>query len=210
MKNKLKYLLIITLAGNAIMLFCRIQYTHDYFYSFLLWNLFLAGIPLVISNLTMQLRIRSGIGLFCMLSGWFLFLPNAPYLITDLVHLVQRPPVPFWYDMVLVLSSALNGLLLGFISMFQVESILRKHFSFIRQGLFRIVTLLLMSYGVYIGRYLRFNSWDAIFNPFELSKGMLHSIDAGTIGFVLAFSFLIFVFYSCFRIILPYRSQELF
>lgn len=208
MKKRLNYLLFISLIGNVGMIVARIIYTHDFYCGFLLWNLFLAGIPLMISTLILRVKTRSGVALFCMLSVWLLFLPNAPYVITDLVHLYERPPVPFWYDMVVMLLSAMNGLILGFSSIIQIEGIVKKELPGVNSNVVRLFTILAMSYGVYLGRYLRFNSWDAIMNPLEVSQGIIQSLGIGTAGFVLTFSFLNFVFYSFFRTILLYRSQE--
>ena len=148
-----------------------------------------------------------GRSLILLLFLWLLFIPNAPYIITDFVHLNDRPPVPLWFDLVLLLISSMNGLIFGFISIGQVESIIVKYRAGISLTLFRIFIILAMSYGVYLGRYLRFNSWDALINPLEVSKGMYHSIDSSTIGFVLVFSFMNFILYSFYRSILPYRSR---
>jgi uncharacterized membrane protein len=116
----------------------------------------------MISNFIRQLKLEPGIGLFGILYIWLLFLPNAPYIITDMVHLYQRPPVPYWYDMLLVLLSALNGLIIGFVSISQIETIVKKYTTSMNLNILRVLIILAMSYGVYVGRYLRFNSWDAI------------------------------------------------
>jgi uncharacterized membrane protein len=211
MKKFTKYFtnpLIFSLVGNIAMIIARIIYANDFYYSFLLWNLFLAGIPLFISHIIIRFKIEKLIVLGGMLYIWLLFLPNAPYIVTDMVHLYQRPPVPFWYDMFLVLLSAVNGLILCFISIGQIENILKKYQKSLNLNIFRVILIIAMSYGVYVGRYLRFNSWDAIISPIEVGRGMIHSVHAGMVGFVITFAFINLVLYSFFRSILPYRSQE--
>lgn len=121
--------------------------------------------------------------------------------------MTHRPPVPFWYDMLLVLLSAINGLMFGFISLNQIEDILRKKQLTKYIELFRISMMLAMSYGVYLGRYLRFNSWDAFTYPLSLAKQMLHSLDIGTMAFVGTFSFVTYVLYKFFQSILPLQTQ---
>jgi uncharacterized membrane protein len=210
MKEKIKNPLLISITGNSLMVIARIAYAGNLYYGFLLWNLLLAGIPLLISNsLYKSLEIKRSV-LYSALALWLLFLPNAPYIITDLVHLCHRPPVPFWYDMLLVILSASNGLALGFISMYQVERIIfrRRAEKFLLP--FRVLVMLAMGYGVYMGRYLRFNSWDAIFNPIEVFRGAMSSFHLNTAGFVLTFGFVTFILYSFFTAIVLRRSQEVF
>ncbi len=190
------------------MVFARIIYAENLYYAFLLWNLFLAGVPLLISGLLVRNPMIQRLIVYISLLLWLLFLPNAPYIVTDLVHLYQRPPVPFWFDMMLVVLSAVNGLAMGFVSIHQVELIIfrRKAEQYLLP--FRVLVIMAMSYGVYLGRYLRFNSWDAIINPFCVLDGIVHSLHLSTIGFVLTFSFVTFILYSFFQVILLCHSRE--
>ncbi len=210
MKEKIKNPILIAITGNSLMVIARIAYAGNLYYGFLLWNLLLAGIPLLISsNLYKTVEIKRSI-LYSTLALWLLFLPNSPYIITDLVHLYHRPPVPFWYDMLLVILSASNGLALGFISIYQVELIIFRRSAEKFLFPFRALVMLAMGYGVYIGRYLRFNSWDAIFNPIEVLREAMSSLHLNTAGFVLTFSFVMFILYSFFTAIVLRRSQEVF
>ncbi len=209
MKRVLKFVdllknpLVLAIAGNVAMLTARIGYTKDLFYGFLLWNLFLAAIPLLLSNLLIKTDLRIGFR-FCFLLGlWLLFLPNAPYIITDLKHLVYRPPVPFWFDMLLVLITAFNGLILGFISLKQMEWILDKKQLTRYKEIFRIVIVVVMSYGVYLGRYLRFNSWDIFINPITLVSKSFQALNFEVFAYVLTYSFVIYVLYKFFHVMLP-------
>jgi uncharacterized membrane protein len=202
--------LILSLMGNTGMVLARIIYTGNLYYAFLIWNLFLAAVPLLISDRILRKYRNYGPGIFVLLLLWLLFLPNAPYIITDLVHLYQRPQVPFWFDMCLVLLSALNGLVLGFASINQIEKIIRIYRLGRYLNAMRLLIFLAMSYGVYLGRYLRFNSWDAFTRPIQLAKGIQSSVDLHTIGFVLTFTFVTYVLYSFYQAILLRRVQEVF
>jgi uncharacterized membrane protein len=99
-----------------------------------------------------------------------LFIPNSFYILTDLFHLNDQPNnylVPKWFDLALLFSYAWNGLLLGMISMVRMEKICSALFA--RNDLFFVYPVMgLNSLGIYVGRYLRFNSWDIVTNPFRL------------------------------------------
>jgi uncharacterized membrane protein len=211
MKRLKKYLLnplFICLVTNTGMVIARMIYAHDLYYLFLIWNLFLAGVPLLISQILVRQNSVNRLALAGILYIWLLFLPNAPYIVTDLVHLYQRSPVPFWYDMLLVLLSAINGLIMGFISIRQTEVVIKKHVRILNLNLFRVMVILAMSYGVYVGRYLRFNSWDAFIRPVEVARGMLQSVHPGSVGFVITFGIINLILYSFFRSILLFRTRE--
>jgi uncharacterized membrane protein len=90
----------------------RFVATQQFAYFNLVWNLFLAWLPLAFAFLAGR-DSNSRLRLFLCAGLWLLFLPNSPYLVTDLVHLRPRPPVPLWFDILLVQSFVLTGLLLG-------------------------------------------------------------------------------------------------
>jgi uncharacterized membrane protein len=103
------------------------------------------------------------------LAAWLLFIPNSFYIITDLVHFTHIRTAPKWFDLLLIFSFAWNGILCGIISLRRVESLMillrGKQFS-----VFLVfVVMWLCSFGIYIGRFLRYNSWDIITNPFSLA-----------------------------------------
>lgn len=208
MKAGINNPLPISLAGNILMVIARIFYAGNLYYGFLLWNLFLAAIPFLISYLLYKNREIKRIVLYGSLFLWLLFLPNSLYIITDLIHLYYRPPVPFWYDMLLVLLSVFNGIALGFISIRHVEIIIFRRHAERLLFLFRLTVMFSISYGVYMGRYLRFNSWDAIVNPLKVFRGIFYSLHIDMAGFVLTFCFVTFTLYSFFSAIFLRRTQE--
>ena len=100
--------------------------------------------------------------------AWLLFFPNAPYILTDLFHLRQRPDVPLWYDLALVLFFVWNGLMLGYASLIDIQTLITKKFNRWIGWAIALSSLVLASYGIYLGRYLRKNSWDVISSPTDL------------------------------------------
>ncbi|GAB4094121.1 DUF1361 domain-containing protein [Flaviaesturariibacter terrae] len=166
--------LLLSAAFPVGMSVLRFAYTGSRFFLFLNWNLLLAVLPFL---LTRQLLRRvdwiehrwTFRGLFVL---WMLFLPNAFYIVTDLLHLRQRAGLPIWYDLVLLLAFAWNGLLLGVLSLWQMERVLLARWGMRRSWLFVFPVLALCSFGVYIGRYLRYNSWDVLLAPGSLARDL--------------------------------------
>ncbi|HSH17964.1 MAG TPA: DUF1361 domain-containing protein [Candidatus Saccharimonadales bacterium] len=141
---------------------------NNYSYSYMLWNLFLAWIPLVLTVALLRMLRRKrwsswqGIGLSL---AWLLFLPNSFYMVSDLIHLQDELRVDVLYDSVMLTSFVLNGLLLGYISLYLFHLELKKRLP--RKTARNMVgfVLLLCSFAIYLGRELRWNSWDVLVNP---------------------------------------------
>jgi uncharacterized membrane protein len=140
-------------------------YDTDGNHFFLGWNLFLAMVPFAISQWMLLFPPRSNAALFTGLFFWLLFFPNAPYLMTDLFHLSDSTHVPIWYDIVLFLAFAWNGLILGFLSLFDMQGLIESRFGRGAGWLFATGAIVLGSFGIYIGRFLRWNSWDVFTRP---------------------------------------------
>lgn len=162
-------LLLVLMTAFCFTLFIFRYYISDTkVFLFLNWNLFLAGIPLAISTFIVHFKIKSKLSLFILVLAWILFFPNSPYILTDLFHLRPRHFVPIWYDLIVILSYAWTGLMFGFVSLLQIEKLLSEY---IDQKIIRIISVFFMfisSFGVYLGRFLRWNSWDILGNPFGL------------------------------------------
>ncbi len=149
-------LLALSVCFTLLLLSVRVAFSGTFMYGFLAWNLVLAAVPIFISN---RLLIEKNSYLQILLfAGWLVFFPNAFYILTDLVHLEPRAGIPFWMDIILVFSAAINGLLLGFCSLFEAEKFLLSKFE--KRGTFRLMILVifLTSWGIYIGRFLRWNT----------------------------------------------------
>ena len=159
------------LAGLAALLFVRGWYAGDLKFRFLAWNLCLAIVPAVAAA-AMQRADERGHRVVAVVLGivWFLFLPNAPYLITDLVHLHPRPPVPYWFDIGVFAAFAGAGVLAAFSSLVDVQRTLRRRMN--RFAGWAVVGLASFAagFGIELGRMERWNSWDVLTQPHDLIR----------------------------------------
>ena len=130
-------------------------------------------------------RLRSLLPLAAL---WLLFLPNAPYILTDFKHLFPSPVVPLWVDVVVIAAPAWTGMLLGFLSLYLVQSVLRQHVGPRVTWTAAVAVLGLASFGIYLGRVLRWNSWDVIANPRILSDLGSVVVDPRAIGMTVLLS----------------------
>lgn len=167
----------LSLALSFALIAVRVALTGQWLFVFLLWNLFLAALPFGMSA-ALHLAARPPRALLLLAVGvvWLLFFPNAPYLVTDLFHLEPRPGVPYWYDLALIVSCAWNGLMLAFASLLDMHALVRQRLGFWAGWGFATLALGLSAFGVYLGRYLRFNSWDILSNPFTLFYDIVQRI----------------------------------
>ena len=108
--------------------------------------------------------------------GWLLFLPNAPYLVTDIAHLHASSSVPIYFDVVLLYSAAFCGVALGCVSLRWMQCAV-THFAGLWPGrLFTLVAAIAAGFGVYLGRFLRWNSWDALLQPAAVAEDILAAL----------------------------------
>jgi uncharacterized membrane protein len=150
----------------------RIYYSGHTTYIFLVWNLFLAWVPFVsalalwhFSHYGRQTLLLLLLFFVC----WLVFFPNSPYIVTDFLHLAQRQNVPLWYDLLLIFSFAWNGLILGFTSLWIVQQVIAEMLGRWVSWLVVIFTLTVSGFGIYLGRFLRWNSWDILTDPYGLA-----------------------------------------
>jgi len=162
-------ILIITTTICLFLLSGRIYVSGNWNFIFLVWNLFLAWIPLYFSNkMRIALREKNMWSTAMLFICWLVIFPNAPYLLTDLIHLKQHSGVPLWFDLVLLVSFGWCGLLLGFISLMEVHQTILTRFSEKQSWGIISIIFMLTGYGIYLGRFERWNSWDILFHPFRL------------------------------------------
>ena len=154
------------------------KYKWNVSFLFLIWNLFLAWIPYLIALMLPKIHrlFNSKITTVFVLLSWLLFFPNAPYILTDLFHIKIRLPIPLWYDVMMILSFAWTGLMLGFLSLFEVQLFIQKFVGKNIASLMSIVAIFLCGIGIYIGRFQRWNSWDIIANPFALFGDVMNTL----------------------------------
>ena len=151
----------------ASMIVVRLERTGSGYYRFPLDNLFLACIPLFLSTvlrIARHLRLHWIIQL-AVFGLWLLFLPNAPYILTDILHLTRASQAPVWYDLALLLSCAGTGLLVGYLSLIDVQGLVTRRFGAACSWFFALVSLVLSGFAIYLGRFLHWNSWDVLLAP---------------------------------------------
>jgi len=168
-RNERTQILILSTFFSLGLQALRVVITGHLMFSFLVWNLFLALIPYVLSS-KMETWIKAKNKTKALLFSiiWLLFVPNSFYIITDLFHLDMNKVVPLWFDLALLLSFAWNGLLFGIVSVRQMEKVFEVYFNKKFDLFFILPVMFLNGLGVYVGRYLRFNSWDVVTNPLQL------------------------------------------
>jgi uncharacterized membrane protein len=184
-----------TLCGALLVV--RVAYSRHVGFPSFLWNLFLAWIPLWLAIALHGRRQRGADGWWidagCGLL-WFLFFPNAPYIVTDFVHLHPRPGVPYWYDIIGVMAFALTGLFLGYLSLYLVQEVVRGWVGRWGSWVFALIMLALSSFGIYLGRFIRWNSWDALLDPLDRLASAAHIANPVSNPQALAFSATFFAF----------------
>lgn len=206
MKTPLKtylYFLGLLLFSCCMVVF-RLRHTQTPYYGFLLWNLFLAVLPLGISHFYLLTRktLSSRLYLLMMLLIWLLFFPNAPYIITDLMHLGElNQQMPDWYDPLMLFATATCGLWAGFVSLQEVEGILEKDFPPWAVALFVFCVWFLSAIGIYLGRVLRWNSWDFFRQPQAVMQDVLEPFlrpeaFPRTLGMIVIFTLFLWLIYG--------------
>lgn len=159
----------------------RYKITDTRLFLFLNWNLFLAIIPFLISSYLKNKKNQSKLIILLMISIWILFFPNAPYILTDLFHLKNRTSAPIWFDLILILSFAWTGITFGFLSLRHIESMIKPYLSSFQKNAIIVFFLFLSSFGIYLGRFLRWNSWHIINKPIlilsDISNRIIYPIE---------------------------------
>lgn len=181
-------------------------------YSFMAWNLFLAWVPLLIMRFVRShqpmlpnRRVFVFGGMLC----WLLFFPNAPYIITDLMHLRYRTGVPLWYDSLMVFSFASVGLYTGLYSLLLAHRLLDELFGRALSWALLAGALGLSGFGIYLGRFGRWNSWDLLTRPHRLIWDALHQLlNPTAIKLTLAFGLMLGLFYFVFLSFMQLSAHE--
>jgi uncharacterized membrane protein len=212
--------LFLSSAACALFILVRFALTAKFHYSFLLWNLFLAWVPFFIASF-LYLYTKGdpdaragGKGKAILIGGgllWLLFYPNAPYIFTDIIHLITGNFAKvgnetlglesfLWYDLVLTATFAFTGHFIGLVSMYLVNEAFEKRIGKAAANAILSFAALIAGIGVYLGRFVRLNSWDLIVNPGEaLADINKYLLTPKGLLFSLAFGFFIFVSYHAFR-----------
>ena len=209
-KIALGVLLVVASVVSLALAVTHILVTSSNAYSFLIFNLFLAWIPLT-AALVAKAASHNRVTLYLIMPvctlAWLIFFPNAPYLLTDFQHLAQsNSGMPLWYDVLMLIWFAWTGLLLGIVSLAVIQEVVTRTFNRWVGWLFVLFVIILSSLGVYLGRFLRWNSWDLLQDPLPIARdvaGMVRHPLANmpTYVFTILFTLLILFIYIAIRLI---------
>lgn len=200
-------LLNIACAVCVGLVLARVAYSDSSRHTGLVWNLFLAWIPFMLAYFAHAVSWRKA-SLYLVIPFisflWLIFFPNAPYMLTDLQDLARRAAgAPLWYDVIIVVWSSWTGMLLGVISLYLMQDIIIRRFGRIAGWVFVFVISALSSFGIYIGRFVRLNSWDILEDPAETAQEILGIIvdpsmrlAAFTLLYTFFFMFIFLLLYS--------------
>ncbi|HEX4342004.1 MAG TPA: DUF1361 domain-containing protein [Verrucomicrobiae bacterium] len=162
-------------ATSIALIFARVFWTGHLRYGFLAVNLFLAWLPLVFAMLACHCfrdPKKPGWRFISWSAVWLLFFPNSAYIFTDLIHLTTHYSTHLWLDFILILSCAFTGLVVGFVSLYLMQAVVVKMYGRLVSWFFVFSVTALSGFGIYLGRFLRFNSWDIIVHPNDLYHGV--------------------------------------
>jgi len=185
----------------------RVAYSDSGRHTGLIWNLFLAWIPFILAYIAHTISWRR-IWLYLVIPLvaflWLIFFPNAPYMLTDLQDLARTAyDAPLWYDVIIVVWCSWTGMLLGLISLYLMQDIVVRTFGRFAGWAFIFIILPLSSFGIYIGRFVRLNSWDILQDPAETGIQILgliidptRRLAAFTISYTVFFIFIYLLLYS--------------
>ena len=200
-------LLNLACAICVMLVVARVAYSDSGRHTSLLWNLFLAWIPFMLAYFAHMVSWRRAtlyliIPIIAFL--WLIFYPNAPYMLTDLQDLSRRASdAPLWYDVIIVVWCSWTGMLLGVISLYLMQDIIIRTFGRATGWIFVFVISALSSFGIYIGRFVRLNSWDILQNPAETAQEILgvvidpsRRLAAFTLLYTVFFLFIFLLLYS--------------
>lgn len=154
-------------------------WTDSSYFVYLIWNIFLAFLPFFISSLLLLYKSSGNTNHIIFVVGlffWLILFPNAPYVVTDIIHLGENMIVPIWFDIILLFSSAWVGLYLGIQSLYHIEQLFLSWYGKRKTNILVLVLIFLSSFGIYLGRFLRWNSWDIIAKPDILFKDIFNII----------------------------------
>jgi uncharacterized membrane protein len=166
---------------------------------FLVWNLFLAWIPVALA-LWLEERDRRRPGkdwrFWSAAFAWLMFFPNAPYILTDLRHLKLATKLQWWTDLIIILLFALTGLVLAFLSLHRMHALVSRRRGWLVGWAFVLAVAFLTGFGVYLGRFERWNSWDVIVRPLAFVADSPNWLHYHTAKFTVLFGLLLATAYA--------------
>ncbi|RDI14449.1 DUF1361 domain-containing protein [Flavobacterium sp. AG291] len=200
------YILFALAAFCIALLLVRAKITESIFFFFLIWNLFLAYTPLAITSLMRQQSyfMKKWYWFTPALLLWLVLLPNVPYIITDFIHLKKETNVPVWFEVLLIASFSTCGMLFGLASMKEMFTMIAKRTTERTAWIALAVVSIFCGFVMYVGRFLRYNTWDILQKPYALTVDILCSLtNAETCkpawGITLGFGTLMFLLFNLYH-----------
>jgi uncharacterized membrane protein len=194
----------------------RVMWSRQVVFLFLIWNLFLAWLPYLFGLALVAIhQARPKWWWALLIPGvlWLLFLPNAFYIMTDLIHLKNRDSIPLWYDAGLLSISAWTGIFLAVSSLHMAQRVVQSYAGKLAGWIFSFAVIGLSGYGVYLGRFLRWNSWDFLVQPLDIISDSLTPLTnpmnhKDKIAFMVMYTALFFVTYLTFSWLRPMAADK--
>lgn len=204
-------LLLITVLISLFVVF-RVLIRGTIGYTFLIWNIFLAWVPFYLSLLFTQKEYKTGLFKFLTVFFWLVFYPNTPYIITDFIHLspydfygkggmVFNNKLSMWYDFFLLTIFVIVGLVLSYKSLKLVYSYYKKKYNKVRAWIVVAAVSFLSGYAIYIGRFIRVNSWEVVTDPLGLVCTLLVSLNKNCLLLSALFGIMLLIIYVAFDVL---------
>jgi len=183
----LRVAVILTLVNLAILV-TRNIYVGEHVLNFLRSNLFIGSFPTIVIAWLIDMNYKKmGKVLFWFaVALWVLFYPNAPYMISDLIHNAQsKNPDLLVYDTLIIFSIAMLSVFIGFLSLKVMFRIFIEKYGKRFARAFIAFTLVLSCLGFYMGRELKSGldvgnkymySWEIFLDPVTIIKTTWHSL----------------------------------
>ncbi len=201
--NFIKYIVLLILNSlvASLLLILVSVYSHNFSFLYFIWNLFLSWVPLIVSVILIYLlrkKLWSSWSALILSFIWLIFIPNSFYMISDFIHLIEVPINYILYFTVAFTAIIYSASINGYFSLYLIHREINKRFSFKASWFLVALICLISGYAIYIGRVLRWNSWNILTNPggilFDVSDNFLHfnslknSVFTSFLFFVLIFS----------------------
>lgn len=197
-------------------------HTRENLYFNMVWNVFLSFLPLLFADLLRhEAKKQRWITSTAFGALWLIFFPNAPYMVTDMIHIsghnfylgrqeynqiLLSGDMTLWIRIVYIGIGVLTGLLAGLISLQIVDGLLRQKVSSPLRGLILAGIFLLSGYGIYLGRFVRLNSWN-LFHPHRFLAKATGSTSLFSLKFTILYAFFVGAVYVVFSVFCPEKSD---
>lgn len=183
------------------LLLLRVKITNSTYLLFLIWNLFLAYIPYFLSSSIYKNFFNTNKKIQNSFYGliWLLFIPNSFYILTDFTHLHFKTTFQFSLDMLIISSFSFVGFYVGLLSIHTIRQLVIAKYGNTKGNIFILIISFLSAFGIYLGRVLRFNSWDIISKPIQLAYTSIYALfSLETIIYTLQLGTIILISYILF------------